>query len=255
MIVTALVLLGVLGADAYQETFEEANRAYYQGDFAAAARGYEQLSRGRVEEAAIYHNLGNCYFRLEQLGPAIANYERALALEPGLAPTRENLQRAVEKTAHVLARPRGAGWRESLLFWDSNLRFGAVRNAALFFWAGAWALLGLWVYRLPRYVRPAAALCLILSLFCALSAWQKAHPLPLAVAIAPEVPVRYGMSEREKERYMLAEGDRVYVEAEENGWIRIATASGERGWAQAASFQFVSPAGGATGQQAASEDP
>src|SRR5690606_769331 len=115
------------------------------------------------------------------------------------------------------------------------------RNGALFCWAALWAGAALALYRRFPYLRTGLFVAAILTLLLSASAWHKSHPPRIAVAVEKEVAVRYGMSVREKQRYALAEGDRVQVEDMQGGWIRIATASGERGWAQADSFALAFP--------------
>ena len=46
----------------------------------------------------IYYNLGNSYYKADDIARAILNYERALLLEPGNADIRANLEIARSKT-------------------------------------------------------------------------------------------------------------------------------------------------------------
>ena len=62
--------------------FEEANREFQGGRYATAAADYEKLLAAEGPRAAVYYNLGNCYQRLGQYGPAILAYERARLLTP-----------------------------------------------------------------------------------------------------------------------------------------------------------------------------
>ena len=81
----------------------------------------------------------------------------------------------------------------------------------------------------------------ILAVAFGASAWEKAHPVELAVANAETVPVHYGTSENETVRFELSEGDRVIVDKRATGWARVVTAEGERGWAQDKHLAFVGP--------------
>jgi tetratricopeptide (TPR) repeat protein len=78
------LLLGsaALGAAATTTPFEQANQHFKTGEFAAAARAYEQLLTTEGPRAAVFYNLGNSYQRLGQFGPAILAYERARLLSP-----------------------------------------------------------------------------------------------------------------------------------------------------------------------------
>src|SRR5262249_60434838 len=70
---------------------EQANRAFEQalvspppqdaqGYYQQAIAGYEQLVAAGIHNAKLYYNLGNAYFRLNDLGHAILHYRRGLRL-------------------------------------------------------------------------------------------------------------------------------------------------------------------------------
>ena len=75
----------------------DADSAYVRGDYAQAIELYEQLLT-EGESAEVYYNLGNSYFKMDNMGKSILNYERALLLDPGNADIRSNLDIARSKT-------------------------------------------------------------------------------------------------------------------------------------------------------------
>lgn len=237
---SALLIVGLsLGATLYEDTFAEGNRAYQDGRFEDALRAYRQLAGPDSPSAEVHYNMGNAYFRLGDLGRAIASYERALQLDPGLSEARDNLQVALSGTRRSLARPLPPGWQQALLFWDNGLTYRQVRRTAIAAWIVAWVLLATRLLRPARYVRPAAVVLLLVASLAGLSAYSKAHPVRLAVATEEEIPVRVGIDEEETVRERLYAGDRVRVERTRRGWIQVMTIDGERGWAPARSFAFV----------------
>ena len=50
------------------------------------------------ESADIYYNLGNSYYKMNNIAKAVLNYERALLLNPGNNDIRFNLELARSKT-------------------------------------------------------------------------------------------------------------------------------------------------------------
>jgi tetratricopeptide (TPR) repeat protein len=81
-----------------QTPIEQANAAYTAKDFSQAAQLYEKILDDKGASAAIYYNLGNTYYRLNKIAPAILNYERALLLDPSNRDIRFNLEIARLKT-------------------------------------------------------------------------------------------------------------------------------------------------------------
>jgi phage tail protein X len=92
-----------------------------------------------------------------------------------------------------------------------------------------------------RYTRRFAVVAGVLAVAFGLSAWEKARPELIAVANADVAHVHYGTNESETVRFDLNEGDRVTVDKRANGWSRVTTENGERGWAQDADLVFVGP--------------
>src|SRR6266704_3698391 len=81
--------------------FANANQDYAQGNFKEAISGYETLVRSGQWSANLFYDLGNAYFRTDDFGHAILNYERALALERHHPEATANLQIARDE-AHAL---------------------------------------------------------------------------------------------------------------------------------------------------------
>ncbi|MDQ1257480.1 MAG: hypothetical protein QG656_2085 [Candidatus Hydrogenedentes bacterium] len=238
---TVLCIALLLGANVYTETFDGANQAYDSGNYQAAIDAYEQLIDENIENPAVFHNLGNAYYRNGRIGPAIANYERALQLDPGLDYAQENLGKCIRETKRQLARPLPPDWEQSLLFWHYSLTPRSTRWLALALWWTLWALLVLQKVRPVRYLTRAALLTGVLAVAFGVSAWVKSHGDLYAVANEPSVPVHYGTSDTETVRFELYEGDRVLVDRRERGWARIMTADGERGWAKEDALTLVGP--------------
>jgi tetratricopeptide (TPR) repeat protein len=238
---TLLCVVLVLGANAYEDTFASAEKAYNSGDFATAVQMYEQLVSESVVNPVVFFNLGNAYYRMGRIGPAIANYERVLQLNPNFDQARENLAKVVQETPHHLSRPAPADWKQSLLFWHYNVSQQTTNVLALLCWVVFWVLMGIRQWRPVRFTRRGAVVAFVLAMAFGLSAWDKAHPQLLAVANDAVVPVHYGTNENETVRFELNAGDRVLVDKRINGWSRVTTEGGERGWAQDKALSFVGP--------------
>ena len=235
----SIVMITVFAASAFDETFTSSVEAYRNGDYRASIQSLEQLTRQNVIEAAVYFNLANAYYRRGELGPAIANYERALRLEPAMNDARDNLSRAIERTERALPKPLPPEWERAVLFWHDGLRLGTSFRWAVVFWVLAWGSLGLRQFRPVPYARAAASVFGVMAVLFAASWWAKSHPRELAVANERRVPVRYGTHDSESVRFELYEGDRVNVDGRDGEWVRVVAADGERGWVKSDALLFV----------------
>src|SRR5437588_10715229 len=115
--------------------FAKANQEYAAGDFKAATADYEELVRSGQDTANVFYNLGNGYFRQNNFGRAILNYERALALEPHHPEAQANL-RVARDEAHALEL-MPSRWERGLAVANEN-QYAAT--AAVAFWIGLFSI-------------------------------------------------------------------------------------------------------------------
>lgn len=241
MMSALLISLSLLGGAVYDDTFAKANDAYAAGQYQDAVREYERLVESGVEDAEVFSNLGSAYFRLDDMGAAITNFERALRLAPGMENTAHNLSLALKRTERQLEKPLPSTWEQALLFWHYRMPYGTARALALITWLLLWGTVALRAWRPWPYLRTAIALLLLAALAFSTSAWYKSRPSTLTVARAVSVPVHYGPSAEDTVHYELHEGDRVQFDRRENGWARVTAVDGRRGWAREEQLHFVGP--------------
>ena len=72
----------------------QANQFYIQGNYSDAAKLYEKIIATDGVAPELFFNLGNAYYKSNEIGHAILNYERALRLSPMYEDARVNLELA-----------------------------------------------------------------------------------------------------------------------------------------------------------------
>jgi tetratricopeptide (TPR) repeat protein len=75
----------------------DADVAYSKNNYSVAIQLYENILK-EGESAEVYYNLGNSYYKHNEIAKSILNYERALLLEPYNDDVRNNLEIARGKT-------------------------------------------------------------------------------------------------------------------------------------------------------------
>lgn len=71
---------------------QQADSAYNKEDYRMAIRLYLQAIGSDGVSPEVYYNLGNAYFRINELGRAVLYYQRALNLDPSMSDARSNLE-------------------------------------------------------------------------------------------------------------------------------------------------------------------
>lgn len=73
-------LFGVLSFASADKWFEQAGKAYADGNYEQALKAYEKSAETSPQSAVVYYNIGNTYYRLGQLAEAQNSFEYAASL-------------------------------------------------------------------------------------------------------------------------------------------------------------------------------
>jgi len=239
--IATVALAMTIARSAGAESAADANRAYVQGDFAAAARAYESLVIEGVEDEDLYYNLGNAYFRLGDLGRAIFNYERALRAEPGMPDAVYNLEVAHGAVAErVRDRLKGA---EAESWWIRATSTLSTTQLIVLFVLGDFLFFGLLI--VLRFLASGfrRSVLSVLTGFVGVALLASAvllagdiyvrERLPSAIVLPEVLMLREGRGTETAERGQLHAGLRVRVLDTEKEWVLIRLANGVEGWVEA----------------------
>ncbi|MDX1313866.1 MAG: tetratricopeptide repeat protein, partial [Eudoraea sp.] len=82
--------------------FDSATVAYNKGDYEKAIAYYKEILGEGKHSAALYYNLGNSFYKLNQIAPSIYYYEKALLLAPNDPEIKNNLVYAQNMTLDAI---------------------------------------------------------------------------------------------------------------------------------------------------------
>ena len=240
----ALLLLLPLAASAASKA--EADSAYARGNYQEAIKGYESLLK-QGASAEIYYNLGNAYYRTENITRAVLNYERALLLSPGDGDIRFNLQIARSKTIDKIVP-------ESEMFFVTWYR-SLVNIMSVDGW-GRMALVSLalvivlflvylfsarvWMQKVGFFGGGALLVVFALS---NIFAWQQSQNLLYrkgAIVVAPSVTVKSTPAQNGTDLFILHEGTKVVItDGSMKDWREIRLADGKKGWLESKKIELI----------------
>ncbi len=220
-----------------------ADSAYAKEKYEEALKLYEQAK----PSAAVYYNIGNCYYRLNRLAPAILYYERAHLLSPGNGDIQFNLTMARSKTVDKLV-PRHefffVGWYRSLCHIMSVDSWACLAVSCFFA-----ALVGLLLYlfvqreRVRRIGMASAVVLLLLCAFANLFAYsQRSAQLhrTSAIVMTNTGSVKSTPSASGKDLFVLHEGTRVEITDDTlQGWYEVELQDGKKGWIEAQLIEII----------------
>ena len=232
---------------AQQALFDEGNRRYEEGDFAGAAARYREVLDGGFESAEVYYNLANAHFRLDQLGEAVLNYERAVRLDPGSDDVRANLALVNQRLLDRI-EPLPRFWLLSVFeWWMTMIPWGVLAGLAGAAYLATGAALVMIVLRRPagwrralrRTAWGAGLVAAVLGATLLVREAGLAEPEE-AVVMAAEARVLSAPSEEGGLTvFTLHEGTKVRVDRRSGDWVEIVLADGKVGWLPADALEVV----------------
>ena len=220
------------------DAWTKGNQEYAAGHFREAADLYETLVRSGQTSTAVFYNLGNARFRTGELGQAILNYERALALEPQHPEATANL-RLVRDKARALELKKS--WIESWATRITTAQFSIA--AAIAFWIAAFALAGLFLARRRSVALVGAFVFSLVALGVALYGLFAHETGPsgraLAIVVLKNTDARLATADNAGTVLTLPPGSEIKILSTRGDWIYASLPNDLRGWIPAKNAERV----------------
>ena len=227
-------------------TKAEADSAYAHGQYQQAIAKYEALLK-QGASADLYYNLGNAYYRTENIPEAVLNYERALLLSPGDRDIRFNLQIARSKTFDKIVPESEmffVTWYRSLV---SMMSVDGWARTALVALALTIILLLVYLFSERIWLRKAGffggVALLVLFVGANIFAWQQKKDLlnrKGAIIFAPAVTVKSTPAANGTDLFILHEGTKVVItDGSMKEWKEIRLADGKEGWIESKHIRVI----------------
>jgi tetratricopeptide (TPR) repeat protein len=234
-----LLPLALARAESPVDLFSRANAAYETGNYAQALALYDSVAL-ELRNADLYFNRGNAYFKLGEVGRAIADYNRAWVLKPPDKDIRHNLafarQFRPDKTL-TLENPLARLVTDVLRLLDiSTVR---ILAGLLFLLAlAAVAVLLVLGQRVFGWFAIGLGL-LFLYFFVAVLSWGSVVDAGRAVVVVPELTLRSGPGAEYKEIAVVHDGLEVTTHERRSGYVLVQIPGGEGGWVETAAVEQV----------------
>lgn len=241
-----LMILMLIPLSANAITKQNADDEYAKGNYQQAIKDYQEILKTGVS-SEIYYNLGNAYYRTDNITQALLAYERALQLSPGDNDIRFNLQYARSKTIDKITPETEmffVTWYHSLVNFTSVDRWA---NTAIVSIVMALLLILVFLFAPQMWARKSgfygSAAFLLLFAFANLFAFQQKHELETkqgAIVIAPTVNVKKTPAASGTDVFVIHEGTRVDItDRGMKQWRGIKLADGREGWLKTSQIEEI----------------
>lgn len=220
-----------------EDYFDKGIEAYNNGKYSEAISYYETILKNGEHSAALYYNLGNCYYKMNRIAPSIYYYEKALLLDPNDPDVLNNLAFARQMTLDAIEEMPETGLAKA---YKSSV--GALTHeqwAMLSIVFICFGILAYIIYFLVRYstqkrIALVSGLVLLIlgCLFVGFAyvgqrSYKNDQP---AIIFADAIMVRSEPNRRSDPVFELHEGTKVQVLDQLEDWNKIQLANGQEGW-------------------------
>lgn len=215
----------------------KAEKAYSTKDYKQAISLYESILKEGSTSYKLHYNLGNAYFKNNELGKAIYNYELANKLQPNNKDVKTNLKIANEKTIDkieskenffIIAIKSGLvnalstnGWAWFSIF----SLIGCLSFAFLFFVSNQ-----LLLKRIGFFLSAISFIVFISAMILGFSALEDKKEVNFAIITYRESRIHEEPNVTSKTKFSLHEGTKVGVLETNPEWTNIKLENGNEGW-------------------------
>lgn len=228
-------------------TKADADALYNKEQYEKAAKAYAEILETQGVAAEIYYNLGNCYYKLDNMPLAILNYERAYVLSPGDDDIRNNLTFARGKITDKIVPPSKMFF---VTWWNDFTHLQSVNawtmQAIVLF---ILSLLCLLVYFLSFNVRIrkiafslgiVLLIVVVLNNLAAYSQYSELKTHAAAIVMDSSVSVKSSPSQSSTDLFLIHEGSKVEIlDQSMEQWYEIKLEEGKRGWIPANTVEMI----------------
>ena len=216
---------------------EKAEQAYENKNYKEAIKVYETILKEGLTSYKLYYNLGNAYYKNNEIGKAIYNYELANKLQPNNQDVKTNLKIANEKTIDKIESKENffigaiksglvnslstTGWAWCSIF----SLIGTLALAFLFFTSSLIAL-----KRIGFFLSGLSFIVFIMSMIMGFTALEDKQITHFAIILNRESKIHEEPTITSSSKFSLHEGTRVSVLESNPNWTNIKLENGNEGW-------------------------
>ena len=228
------------------DLYKSGNDAYAAEDYQKAIQEYQKIIAQGYQSSELYFNLGNCYFRINNIGKTILNYERAYKLNPHDNDIRYNLELARLKVVDRIVLPP-----KFILFqwWDAvknRYSISQLSNIMLGFFVLTIALIIFsLIFKLSSFSRFTlkfsyfTGIVFLLVLYIFILRAVEFNELQEAVVLQQTVTVMSAPDENSTDVFILHEGAKIILNNQRENWAKIQLEDGKEGWIKSNTFETI----------------
>jgi len=241
-----LLSFSCLAGSSVTQEFDKGNRFFQKGDYQKASQIYESILKQGDESAELYFNLGNAYYKSENIASAILNYERAKRLNPSDEDIDFNLKLAnmhITDKIDPLPQVFYKRWWSSFSEIFSTDAWAKISISILFISLLLFILYTTSASTVVKKIFFFGGIMFIFSGICSYFLGQHSmnnhYGNQEAILFSPSVYIKSSPDEKSTDLFMLHEGTKVKILDSIGEWKKIRIENGNLGWAKVSEMKVI----------------
>ena len=221
-----------LNLQANDSLFTLASEDYANQDYSLAIDKYQSILSSGTESSELYYNIGNSYYRLNEIHQAIYFYEKSLKINPNFIEAIENLKLGnlllidkIEKMPEIFYK----------IYYENLKNFLSIKWWKITSLILVWTFLFIYLIKtiLKRKLKLFQNIVLVLSFLCFLI-YQDISNDSLenkeAIIYSQVIDIMSAPSEKANKLFTLHLGTKVKINDKIENWVNISLDNGSKGW-------------------------
>lgn len=241
-----LILFFLNSQSQVENIFNEGNTFYNQGKYSQAIKKYESIIKDGFESSELYFNLGNAYYKINDIANSIFYFEKSLLIDPNNDETINNLSFSQNMTIDKIETVPINQVSKFISKLINLFNYNSWILISIIFEFLSLIFFSLFLFNKnsntkKRYFSFGSIFFLCFAIFLIIginskSEYKKNNP---AILFDNRISFKSEPNERSEELFLLNEGTKVNVLEKINEWSLIELSNGSKGWVLNSTYQLI----------------
>ena len=230
-IIFIICILCSINIKADDSLFINANKDYANESYSEAIKKYESIINSNLESAELYYNLGNCYYKTEQIHKAIYYYEKTLKYNSDFNDASENILLCQLKLIDKIDSMPELFYKTIFKKIKKSLSFNNWFYLTIIF---IWIVFLLSIFRVFKrrntFVLTNLFIVALILFFITYSVNTDYTNTRSAIIYASSTNIMSAPSDKSTNLFTLHIGTKINIKDQIGDWLNINISNGEKGW-------------------------
>ncbi len=230
-IIFIICILCSISIQADDSLFINANKDYSNESYSEAIKKYESIINNNLESAELYYNLGNCYYKTEQIHKAIYYYEKTLKYNSDFNDASENILLCRLKLIDKIDTMPELFYKTIFKKIKKSLSFNNWFYLTIIF---IWLVFLLSIFRIFKsrntFVLTNLFIVALILFFITYSVNTDYTNTRSAIIYASSTNIMSAPSDKSTNLFTLHIGTKINIKDQIGDWLNINISNGKKGW-------------------------